>query len=184
MEAAAAVHPFGASGPRPARDRSVDSVPTTPRRRFEDLLARHETMLRRVALGMLGDPSRVDDVLQEVLLKAFLKLPARFESDRQEAVWLYRVVHRCCLDEIRRRRRRPETVAEMREAAVGHELDDSLAVTAALAELPPNARAVVLLVDLLGFEYEAAAETLGIPRGTVASRLNAARRRFREALDA
>jgi RNA polymerase sigma factor (sigma-70 family) len=141
-------------------------------------------MLRRVAFGMLGDPHRVDDVPQETFLKAFLKLPRSFESDRQEAVWLYRVVHRCCLDELRRRRRRRETVGDPEDVAAGGELGASLAVTAALAALTPDARAVVLLVDLIGFDYDAAAETLGIPRGTVASRLNAARRRLRESFDA
>ncbi len=137
-----------------------------------------------MAFGMLGDPHRVDDVLQEAFLKAFLKLPASFDSDRQEAVWLYRVVHRCCLDELRRRRRRRETVGDPEDVAAGGELGASLAVTAALAALPPDARAVVLLVDLIGFDYDAAAEALGIPRGTVASRLSAARRRLREAFDA
>ena len=53
-----------------------------------------------------------------------------------------------------------------------------------LRTLQPSDRAVLLLVDLLGFDYEEAAEVLGIPRGTVASRLNAARTRFRTALDA
>jgi RNA polymerase sigma-70 factor (ECF subfamily) len=154
-----------------------------PRRRFENLLDRHEPMLRRVALGMLRDPNRVDDVLQEAYLKAYRKLPTRFESDRQEAVWLYRVLHRCCLDELRqRRRRRPETPGEVEGAALGAEPGASLAVADALAGLAPDARAVVLLVDLIGFDYESAAVILGIPRGTVASRLNAARERLREAL--
>jgi RNA polymerase sigma-70 factor (ECF subfamily) len=154
----------------------------TPRRRFENLLDRHEPMLRRVALGMLRDPHRVDDVLQEAYLKAYRKLPARFESERQEAVWLYRVLHRCCLDELRRRRRRPEVQAEVEQQARGEEPGASLAVAAALAELPVEARAVVLLVDLIGLDYEAAAAVLRVPRGTVASRLNAARRRLREVL--
>jgi Sigma-70 region 2 len=91
---------LGSSPPAPrARTRlplgrSPASAATSPSRRLEDLLARHEGMLRRVAFGMLGDPHRVDDVPQETFLKAFLKLPRSFESDRQEAVWLYRVVHR------------------------------------------------------------------------------------------
>ena len=57
-----------------------------------------------------------------------------------------------------------------------------MTVAAALAELPPDARAVVLLVDLIGLDYETAASALRIPRGTVASRLNGARARLRTAL--
>jgi RNA polymerase sigma-70 factor (ECF subfamily) len=152
-------------------------------RRFEMLLERHESRLRRVAYGMLGDPSRVDDVLQEALLRAYRKLPVRFESEQHEAAWLYRIVHRSCLNELRARRRRRETLGV--PDAPGRETTEttlaSVAVAAALAELAPDARAVVLLVDLIGLDYETAASALGIPRGTVASRLNAARRTLRTA---
>jgi RNA polymerase sigma-70 factor, ECF subfamily len=167
----------------PVHERVLAQAAVSPRRRFEDLLERHEPMLRRVALGMLGDPHRVDDVLQEAFVKAYRKLPT-FESERQESVWVYRVVHRCCLDELRRRRRRPEVPIDVEVAAPAREPDTSLAIAAALAQLSEGARAVVLLVDLIGLDYEAAAEALGIPRGTVASRLNAARARLRELLDA
>ena len=61
-------------------------------RRFETLLQRHESRLRRVAYGMLAHPSRVDDVLQEALVRAYRKLPVRFETEQHEAAWLYRIV--------------------------------------------------------------------------------------------
>jgi RNA polymerase sigma-70 factor, ECF subfamily len=163
------------------RLRAAEAV--SKRRRFEGLLERHEARLRRVAFGVLGDANRVDDVLQEALLKAYRALPTRFESDHQEAAWLYRIVHRSCLNELRSRRRRPETLGVPDVAA--HATDDatlaSIAVAAALAELPPDARAVVLLVDLIGLDYETAAAALRIPRGTVASRLSAARSLLRAA---
>jgi RNA polymerase sigma-70 factor (ECF subfamily) len=150
------------------------------RRRFENLLDRHEARLRRVAYGMLGDPHRVDDVLQEAFLKAYSHLPDTFADDRHESAWLFRIVHRCCLDELRRRRRRPEVVATVER---GGEDDNSLVVAGALAELNERERAVVLLVDLIGFDYDTAALALRVPRGTIASRLNAARARLREVFD-
>jgi RNA polymerase sigma-70 factor, ECF subfamily len=153
---------------------------SSPRRRFENLLDRHEARLRRVAYGMLGDANRIDDVLQEAFLKAYRKLPASFESPEAESAWLYRIVHNCCLDELRRRRRRCEVVALVERAADPD--DDSLVVAGALAQLGEHARAVVLLVDLIGFDYETAAAALGVPRGTVASRLNHARAQLRELL--
>ncbi len=58
---------------------------------------------------MLGDPDRVDDVLQEAYLKAYRRLPKRFANEAHEATWLYRVVYRCCLDELRRRSREKES---------------------------------------------------------------------------
>jgi RNA polymerase sigma-70 factor (ECF subfamily) len=133
---------------------------------------------------MLADPNRVDDVLQEAYLKAFRRLPSQFENERVEAAWLYRIVYRCCLDELRGRRRRRETPGPAEEALWTTDEDavQSLAVAAALAELPPGARAVVLLVDVIGLDYETAASALRIPRGTVASRLNGARARLRATL--
>jgi RNA polymerase sigma-70 factor, ECF subfamily len=163
------------------RLRAAEAV--SKRRRFEDLIERHEARLRRVAYGVLGDANRVDDVLQEALLKAYRSLPTRFESDRHEAAWLYRIVHRCCLNELRSRRRRRETpgVPDDVPQPTDESTLASVAVAAALDELPPDARAVLLLVDLIGLDYEAAAEALRIPRGTVASRLHTARSLLRVA---
>jgi RNA polymerase sigma-70 factor (ECF subfamily) len=166
------------------RLRAAEAV--SKRRRFEGLVERHEARLRRVAFGVIGDPNRVDDVLQEALLKAYRALPAHFESDGHEAAWLYRIVQRSCLNELRARRRRPELpgVPDIAAHATDEATLASLAVAAALAELPPDARAVVLLVDLIGLDYETAAAALEIPRGTVASRLNAARTLLRAAFAA
>jgi RNA polymerase sigma-70 factor, ECF subfamily len=164
------------------RARAAEAI--SGRNRFEDLLERHEARLRRVAFGMLVDPSRVDDVLQEAFIRAYRKLPARFASEKQEAAWLYRIVYRCCLNEIRSSGRRRETpgLDHNAEVAASEDLADSLALMAALGELAPDVRAVVLLVDFIGFDYETAASVLGIPRGTVAWRLSVARSGLRALL--
>ena len=153
----------------------------TPRRRFENLLDRYEGRLRRVAFGMLGDPNRIDDVLQEAFIKAYRHLPDRFDSERAEAAWLYRIVHRCCLDELRRRRRRPETPG-LPEVPAREVTESAAVIAAALATLPADLRAVVLLIDVFGLDYETAATALRVPRGTVASRLSVARSRLQGVL--
>lgn len=152
--------------------------PPTDRGRFERILDRHHRRLRRVVVGMVGG-DRVDDVLQEAYLKAYRRLPKRFANDAHEATWLYRVVYRCCLDELRRSRRSRESPQPEIHAVGRARLD----VADALAELGPRDRAVLLLVDLFGLGYEEAAAVLKIPRGTVASRLNAARTRFARSLN-
>ena len=153
--------------------------------RFERLVRRHHPRLRRVVAGIVGDRHRVDDVLQEAYLKAYRKLPRSFANEAHEAVWLVRVVHRCALDELRRTKRRREDLGELGHLrAVPDERSARLDVDAAFARLAVADRSVLLLVDLLGFDYEGAAAVLRVPRGTVASRLNAARRRFRELLEA
>lgn len=163
------------------RARALEAV--SARRRFEGLVERHSGRLRGVVFAMLGAPESVDDVLQEAFVRAYRRLPSRFESERQEAAWLYRIVVRCCLNELRRRRRRPEVLGLPEEALEAPDKPSALVAAAeALAELPVGQRAVVLLVDLAGFDYESAAAVLAVPRGTVASRLNLARSRLRTAL--
>jgi RNA polymerase sigma-70 factor, ECF subfamily len=164
--------------------RGETEAPTrSDRRRFEDMLSRHHARLRRAAAGVLVETGRLDDVLQEAYLKAFRSLPCHFANEAHEATWLHRIVFNTCLDELRSRGRRRDT-AELREDT--HSFADEhagLEVTRALRALPPADREVILLVDLLGFDYEAAGVVLQIPRGTVASRLSKARAAFRRSLD-
>lgn len=166
------------------RQRALDAL--SDRARFEALLDRHERRLRGVVYGMLGECDGVDDVLQDAFIRAFRKLPTRFESAGHEAAWLYRIVYRCCLNELRGRRRRRESpgLPEVDASASDAPPFAVSAVAGALATLTPDQRAVVLLVDLIGFDYETTAAALGVPRGTVAWRLNVARSRLREALEA
>jgi RNA polymerase sigma-70 factor, ECF subfamily len=151
--------------------------------RFERIVQRHHTRLRRVATGILGGPDRVDDVLQEAYLKAYRRLPRRFSSEAHESAWLYRVVFRCCLDELRRIGRRREHAGANDERPGGGEVGvERLDVDRAFRRLSVEDRSVLLLVDLVGLDYETTAGVLKLKRGTVASRLNHARRRFRDAL--
>ena len=151
--------------------------------RFERIVQRHHARLRRAAAGMIADRDRVDDVLQEAYLKAYKRLPRRFANEAHEATWLYRVVFRCCLDELRRtRRRREDPRAEVEPLRRVEDRVEGLEIDRAFHRLSAGDRSVLLLVDLLGLDYAGAAAVLKIKRGTVASRLSHARRRFREAL--
>ena len=151
------------------------------RTRFEELVDRHEPKLRGVVFAIVRDADRVDDVLQDAFVRAYRKLPSSFESPRQEAAWLYRVVYTTCLNELRSRRRRRESPGLPEPIGVG---DDDRSALLALDALAPAERAVVLLVDLIGLDYETAAAVLDVPRGTLAWRLSVARGKLREALDA
>ena len=149
------------------------------RERFEQLLAQYDRRLRRFAAGLVADRARLDDVLQEAYLKAYRRLPRRFESAAHESAWLHRVVYNCCVDELRRRRDH----AELHDvAAHAEDADRRLALDRALRALKPLDRAVIYLIGVAGFDHEQAARVLGVPRGTVSSRLSVARGRFRAAL--
>ncbi|MDX6482087.1 MAG: polymerase sigma-70 factor, subfamily [Gaiellaceae bacterium] len=142
---------------------------------FVGLVERHDLSHRRLAFRLLGDGDRMDDVLQEAYTRAFRALP-RFRGDSSLETWLYRIVYNACVDDLRRHRAH-ETLDEWDErlAATPAETDERLDLAAALASLPPELRAVVLLVDAEGLSYAEAADVLGAPAGTIASRLNRAR---------
>jgi RNA polymerase sigma-70 factor (ECF subfamily) len=142
---------------------------------FVALLERHDLSHRRLAFRLLGDSGRMDDVLQEAYARAFRAL-TRFRGDSSLETWLYRIVYNACVDDLRQRREH-ETLEEWDERLVAAptEPEDRLDLAAALASLPPELRAVVLLVDAEGLSYAEAAAVLGTPPGTIASRLNRAR---------
>jgi RNA polymerase sigma-70 factor (ECF subfamily) len=154
-------------------------------RAFAELVREHDEGLRALAYRLLGDRDRMDDALQEAYVKAFRALP-RFRGESSLGTWLYRIAYNACLDELRRAR----TVVPLERAAEQPDPAPALpertatgdALARALATLAHDDRAAVLLVDAQGFDYESAAEVLGVPAGTVASRLNRARAQLRRVL--
>lgn len=150
---------------------------------FMSLMAPERGRLQSLAYRLLGDSGEVPDVLQEVYLAAYRGLP-KYRGDSRLSTWLYRIAYNACLAQ---RVRRPE-VAEAPAEAGAAQPDHAdaaarrLDLADALAELPLEQRALVLMVDRDGFDYRAAAEALSIPLGTVSSRLAAARAKLRRAL--
>jgi RNA polymerase sigma-70 factor, ECF subfamily len=129
----------------------------------------------------------MDDALQEAYVKAFRALP-RFRGDSRVGTWLYRIAYNACLDELKRSHRVVHLPLEEIPEPAGSWADPGEAVVRrhdlaqALAALPPDERAAVLLVDAQGFDYKDAASVLGVPAGTVASRLSRARAALRRAV--
>ena len=154
---------------------------------FERLVRDHDLELRRLAYRLLGDRDRMDDVLQEAYLKAYRALP-RFRGEAAVGTWLYRIVYNACVDAGRRSRDvvALDSVRELADPAPTpfEATFERRRLAAALGALSAEDRAAVLLVDAQGFDYGAAAEVLGVPPGTIGSRLNRARRILRRALDA
>lgn len=154
---------------------------------FARLVAHYDPRLRAIAWRLLGDRSAMDDALQETYVRAHRSI-AGFRHGAAPGTWLHRITYNVCIDELRRRHRRPTSPFDEAVAAAdpGPALDAVVAerssLALALATLPPEQRAAVLLVDAQGYDYTAAGEVLGIPAGTVASRLSRARATLRLAL--
>lgn len=157
---------------------------------FADLLAANWDRAYRFACHLTGNAEQAEDLLQEAAKEAFVAF-SRFTPGTRFDRWLMKILHNSYLDRVRRERRRrvfslDEVPAGALLAERGGEPEAALEasidgpVRRALDALPPDARAVVALVDLLGLEYEDAADILHLPIGTVRSRLHRARLALRE----
>jgi RNA polymerase sigma-70 factor (ECF subfamily) len=154
---------------------------------FEAAALPHLQDLFRTALRLLGDSARADDVVQDVYLVAWKSFD-RFEPGTNCRAWLFKILFHT-LHHYRRKWLNPREIAEPEEilastpaaAPLEAKITDQQLLDA-LAAVAPEYRAVVLLIDVEEFSYKEAAGILGVPIGTVMSRLSRARRLLRDAL--
>jgi RNA polymerase sigma-70 factor, ECF subfamily len=166
---------------------TIDRAKRGDHEAFASVIKQYDRGLRALAYRLLGDPDRMDDALQEAYVKAFRGLSS-FRGESRLGTWLYRIVYNACLDELERSGRIVQLSLEDAADPPDPRLDLAETVASrtglaeALAGLAPEERAAVLLVDAQGFDYRSAGRVLGVPVGTVASRLNRARAALRRAL--
>jgi len=149
---------------------------------FTTLVQRHQGRLWAVALRTLGDREEAADALQDALLSAY-RAAGSFRGDARVTTWLHRVVVNACLDRLRRKKARPTVPlpedtdpADPRDPLA--ERETAIEIEAALAALPPEQRAAIVLVDVQGMPVDDAAQVLGVPPGTVKSRCSRGRARL------
>jgi RNA polymerase sigma-70 factor (ECF subfamily) len=153
---------------------------------LETLFRRHWRRAHRAAYLVVGDSAAAEDVAQEAFLAAIRALD-RFDHTRPFAPWLHRITVNRAIDHARARglRRERELAAPVADPERGQpaarELSDEL--LAALAELPVEHRAVVVLRHLLEYTPGEIGRILDLPRGTVNSRLRRALDRLRPLFD-
>ena len=147
------------------------------------LLEPHIPALRRYAFALVRDHDRADDLVQDCLERALSRWLLR-RSDGDVRAWLFTILHNLHVDAVRSRQRRGTQLpidatpaAEVPpDQESGLEARDALA---ALDQLPEEQKAILLLIGVEDLSYEEAARVLGIPVGTVMSRLSRARTRLR-----
>ncbi|KPJ75407.1 MAG: hypothetical protein AMJ54_15105 [Deltaproteobacteria bacterium SG8_13] len=144
--------------------------------------------IRRFARGLTKDPDRADDLVQEACERALGRLHQFAEDSRLDS-WLYRIVYTRWIDRLRRSKTRSAHLALLNkqesEEPAGNGtagLDKLLDVKDALAALPQEHRAAVLLVGVEGHSYAEAAAVMDVPVGTVASRVARGRSMLAEML--
>jgi RNA polymerase sigma-70 factor, ECF subfamily len=162
---------------RQARGGSADAV--------ESLVRRHWDGAHRAAYLIVHDANAAEDIAQEAMLAAVRAIDS-FDRRRPFRPWLHRIVVNRSLDWLRARSRRPEVSSEVagpvEDAAGGTDrLSDEL--VAALAELEPADRALVVLRHLLGYRASELGRMLDMPAATVRTRLARALARLRALLE-
>ncbi len=166
---------------------------------FNELVLLYQDLIYNLCLSIMAEPDQAEDVTQQAFINAFQHINGfRGGSFRS---WLLRIATHACYDALRAMRRRPTVplfpvddngneaespswIADPRPSPQAKMESDEVAraLYQRLDQLPRAYRAVVTLVDLNGIDYEEAARALGIPLGTVKSRLARARMQLREAL--
>lgn len=165
---------------------------------FNSLVALHQDQVYNLCLRMLASPAAAEDAAQDAFISAFRKIESmRGPSARS---WLLRIAANTCIDELRRRKRRPqvsldvpvaseegERSLDVRDETAGPEqmaLRGEVweALQAELSLLPADQRLAIILCDIEGLSYEEIASTMGGSLGTVKSRISRGRARLREAL--
>lgn len=149
-------------------------------RAFETIVRTNVDAVYGHALRFFGDTSAAEDATQEVFVKVFRSLGS-FDGRSALSTWIFRITRNVCLDMARSSKRRPVPVdpATLDAPSVRDFADDvvdSRTVEAAIRTLPPEERDALGAVTLFGLSYQDASLALGVPVGTVKSRVFRARR--------
>jgi len=169
----------GSAANAAADDRAlVEAAQRGDRRALDDLLRRHYPRVFAICRRILHHEADAADATQEALLAAVRGL-ARFDGNAAFGTWIYRIATNACLDQLRRRQRRPSTsldaLPEFADLIETRPFDatvvDQMAVQSALERLPEDFRIAVVLRDVVDLDYADIADTLGVPIGTVRSRI-------------
>jgi len=175
-------------------ERLVARVVKGDRRAFELLYDRYAATIFGLALRMLGDREMAEEAVQEIFVRVWRRLGS-FDQSRAFAPWLFGIAHNYCIDELRRRKVRPQFVYEDDENSVLSDIPDELdvgeaailaeqgqIVRAALEQLPEEQRQALLLAYFGGLTQQEIAVKLGNPLGTVKTRMRLGLQKLRALL--
>lgn len=163
--------------PEPAVIRAASAGDT---RAFEQLVRDHQLHVWRFLRRFLGDDALAEDITQETFVRVYTKLDS-FTFQAKFTTWMFQIARNAAIDALRSRERQKRIVEASRMSAPAPLVappDLRMELQAALDSLPPNLRTPLLLVEVLGLRYREAAEVLGVPEGTVKSRVFHARQQL------
>ncbi|HEX2696273.1 MAG TPA: RNA polymerase sigma factor, partial [Anaerolineales bacterium] len=157
------------------------------REAFAALFEQYKNLVYKTAYLMLGDSSEAEDVLQEVFVQVYKSLSGFDPRKAAFSTWLYRVTMNYCLNHNRKKRHLAlpldEVSALLRNEFPGSQLAEEEALQQAVGKLTDKQRAVVILRYFWDLPYADIAQSLGLPLGTVKSRLDLALKTLRNILE-
>jgi len=168
---------------------------------FQELVRRYRNPITNYVYRMIDDYDRAVDLSQETFVRVYMSVD-RYQATYSFSTYIYRIAHNLAITELRQRKRRrliplPTFFSDKESEEIEVELPDDrqiqadaaliaderrAAVTRAIASLPEKYRAPLVLCDLEEKSYEEIADVLGLPTGTVKSRINRARNLLKEKL--
>lgn len=151
---------------------------------FEKIVKKYHPFISRYAYGITGNTEVSADVSQTVFIKLYNGLSSFKITDAKLSTWLCKVAKNLCLNEIKFNKRFVPLEEKIKSQGFEEQMVSKLDLYKALSALDKEHRETFLLVKLNGFSYEEAAEILGIPVGTVRSRIYNARKNLIEELSA
>lgn len=174
-----------------ARERRAEDEALVERARagepdaFEELYRRHASATFGLALRMLRNRADAEDMLQEIFIHAYDRLPS-FEGRSAFGTWLYRLATNRCLDHLRSRSAKEQSRNDpLVPELLGGRLPGgtrALELERAIGELPPSSRAAFLLHDVAGYDHREVGDMLGVAVGTSKSLVHRARLKLRRSL--
>ncbi len=168
----------GREGREPTDADLVDRFRNGDRSAFDVLVSRHQRRVYNLAYRMLGRVEDARDAAQEAFLACYRHL-GTFRGDSAFGTWLHRITINACYDSLRRRPPDPSPLSEVVQPAPARDHADqavaAVDVQRALLRVPVEFRGALVLHDIQGLPYEEVAEALGVPIGTVRSRLHRGR---------
>jgi RNA polymerase sigma-70 factor (ECF subfamily) len=152
---------------------------------FAVVVRAYQADVWRFTMSMLHDETLAEDVTQDAFIKAF-RFMHRYKGDSRFTTWLFSIARNCALDELRRSARRTRLAERVSHEPTPGRADIGLPleVREALAELSLDLREPLLLIDMFGMPYAEVAKLMGVPIGTIKSRVHKGRCRLAARLGA
>jgi RNA polymerase sigma-70 factor, ECF subfamily len=163
--------------PEPALIRAAAAGDLTA---FEQLVRTYQQHVWRFLRRLVGDAALAEDITQETFLRVFRRLPT-YSFESKFSTWVFQIARNAGIDELRSRQRRSRLASIVRTfppVPPAAPPETRVVIDAALASLPVDLRETLVLVEVLGLRYREVSAVLGVPEGTVKSRMFAARSRL------